>query len=61
MELAETKKSPPAVSIKSPQYDLFSRFVTNDPSEVSNTVEFWESIPKYFFTPQQVEKLRTEK
>ena len=54
------EKQPPALSIKSPQYDLFSQFVTNDPSEVSNTVEFWESIPKYFFTPQQVEKLRTD-
>ena len=30
MELAKTKKSPPAVLIKSPQYDLFSQFVTND-------------------------------
>ena len=48
------------MSIKSPQYDLFSQFVTNDQSTVSNTVEFWESIPKYFFTPRQVEKLRTK-
>ena len=38
---------------------LFSQFVTNDKSEVSNTVEIWESIPKYFFTPKQVSKLRT--
>jgi len=41
-------KQPPALPIKSPQYDLFSQFVTNDESEVSNTVEVWESIPKYF-------------
>jgi len=53
------KKNPPQASIKSPQYDLFSQFVANEPSEVSNTVEIWESIPKYFFTPKQVEKLRT--
>ena len=46
-------------AIKSIQYDLFSQFVTNDPENVSNTVELWESIPKYFFTPAQVEKLRT--
>ena len=52
-------KQPPSESIKSVQYDLFSQFVTNDHSEVSNTVEMWESIPKYFFTPKQVEKLRT--
>jgi len=60
MKLEEPKKSPPAVSIKSPQYDLFSQFVTNDQSTVSNTVEFWESIPKYFFSPGQIKKLRTK-
>ncbi len=53
------KKTPPAKAIKSLQMDLFSQFVTNDPESVSNTVELWESIPKYFFTPAQVEKLRT--
>ena len=53
------KKPPPSKAIKSIQYDLFSQFVTNDPESVSNTVELWESIPKYFFTPAQVEKLRT--
>src|SRR6056297_242194 len=51
-------KIPPETSIKSVQYDLFSHFVTNDPNEMSNTVELWESIPKYFFTPKQVKKLR---
>lgn len=53
-------KKPPKKYIKSLQLDLFSQFVTNDKSEVSNTVEIWESIPKYFFTPKQVEKLRTK-
>jgi hypothetical protein len=53
------KKMPPSKAIKSIQYDLFSQFLTNDPDSVSNTVELWESIPKYFFTPAQVEKLRT--
>lgn len=52
-------KQAPALSIQSPQYDLFTQFVTNDESIVSNTVEVWESIPKYFFTPKQVQKLRT--
>lgn len=52
------KKAPPVKAIKSIQYDLFSQFVTNDPDSVSNTVELWESIPKYFFTSAQVEKLR---
>lgn len=53
-------KEPPKEPIKSLQLDLFSQFVTNNTSDVSNTVEVWESIPKYFFTPKQVEKLRTK-
>jgi hypothetical protein len=47
-------------AMTSPQYDLFTQFVTNNESLVSNTVEVWESIPKYFFTPQQVKKLRNK-
>ena len=57
----EDKKPPPSKAIKSVQMDLFGQFVANDTSEVSNTVEIWESIPKYFFTKRQQEKLRTEK
>lgn len=60
---SRTKKSlkrPPPEPIKSLQMDLFSSFVSNDDAEVSNTVEFWEAIPKHFFTPQQVKKLRTQ-
>ena len=53
------KKTPPPVAKKSVQMDLFGRFVTNDGAEVSNTVELWDSIPKYFFTPHQMKKLRT--
>ncbi len=53
-------KKPPKEHIKSLQLDLFSQFVTNDQSQVSNTVELWERIPKYFFTAKQVEKLRTD-
>ena len=53
------KSQPPSLPIKSLQYDLFSQFVTNDKNDVSNTVEIWESIPKYFFTANQVKKLRT--
>ena len=52
-------KKPPEKFIKSLQLDLFSQFVTNDQSQVSNTIELWERIPKYFFTAKQVEKLRT--
>lgn len=54
-------KSPPTNAIDSLQYDLFSYFVTNNERTVSNTIEFWECIPKYFLTPKQVEKLRPEK
>lgn len=56
----EDIKQPPKKAIKNYQYDLFSQFVTNDKSKVSNTVELWESIPKYFFTPSKVQKLRNE-
>ena len=56
---SKADKKPPTVPIKSPQYDLFTQFVTNDLSEVSNTVEVWEAIPKYFFTARQTAKLRT--
>ncbi|MEE8059544.1 MAG: hypothetical protein V3T17_17175 [Pseudomonadales bacterium] len=56
----KTVKKPPRQAIKSVQYDLFSQFIANDQSKISNTVEIWESIPKYFFTPKQVAKLRTE-
>ena len=57
----KAQKQPPALPIKSPQYDLFSQFVSNDKnnSDVSNTVEMWEAIPKYFFTARQTAKLRT--
>lgn len=51
-------KNPPLVPVKSVQFDLFSQFVTNDISEVSNTAEYWENIPKYFFTPSQIKKHR---
>jgi hypothetical protein len=53
-----SKKSPSKV-VKSIQMDLFSQFLTNDVSEVSNTVEYWERIPKYFISTQEQEKLRT--
>jgi len=56
------RKSPPKEEEGSLQYDLFRRFIAN-PNQlenVSNTVEFWENIPKYFFTPEQTKKLRTK-
>ena len=53
-------KTPPEKYIKSLQLDLFSQFVTNDGSSVSNTVETWESIPKYFLTERQAKKIRSK-
>jgi len=43
------------------QLSLFQNFISNSPEDVSNTIEMWESIPKYFFTPAQIKKLRTDK
>ena len=54
------KPAPPAQPIKSLQFDLFGEFITNNKGEVSNTVEIWERIPKYFPT-RTLEKLRPEK
>jgi hypothetical protein len=59
MKEKEVIRTPPKKT-DSVQYDLFSQFVTNDVSKTSNTIEIWESIPKYFLTPRQVEKLRSE-
>ena len=58
--MIEEKKKPPQETVKNVQYDLWGQFVTNDASKISNTVEIWEGIPKYFFTPKQVEKLRED-
>ncbi len=37
-------KEPPSREIKSVQHDLFSEFLANDISEVSNTVDLWVSV-----------------
>ena len=59
-EKLDMKKKPPTNIIQSVQFDLFRQFVTNDRSEVSNSIEIWENIPKYFLTPKMVDGLRTE-
>lgn len=45
---------------KSMQFDLFRQFTTNYENDVSNSLELWDSIPKYFLTPAQVKGLRTD-
>ena len=52
------QKKPPKTQLSSIQLDLFSQFITNDESEVSNSVEYWENIPKYFLTTKQTQALR---
>jgi hypothetical protein len=54
------KRTPPKAPIKSVQYDLFTSFLTNDDGAVSNALEVWDGIPKYFLTPKQQEKLRSD-
>jgi hypothetical protein len=53
------EKTPPEVPRKSEQLNLFAKFMGNDINILSNSVAFWESIPKYQFTAKQTEKLRT--
>lgn len=55
----ERKKTPPDSPIESVQFNLFGQFITNNKREVSNALEVWETIPKYFFTAKQMENLRT--
>jgi len=54
------KRTPPKAPIKSVQFDLFTSFLTNDDGAVSNAIELWDGIPKYFLTPKQQAKLRTD-
>jgi len=57
----EKRRNPPVKwPIVNDQYQLFTDFLTHDRSQVSNTIEIWEAIPKYFLTPAQVKKLRTK-
>jgi len=59
LSVTKKMKEPPSREIKSVQHDLFSEFLANDISEVSNTVDLWERIPKYFLSPQEQKRLRT--
>ena len=48
----------PPASLQSVEKDLFGAFVTNDEREVSNAIELWDEIPKFFLNSQQAAKLR---
>lgn len=50
----------PPDQTKSAQYDLFATFFGN-PRDLSNTIELWDSIPKYSVTPRIQAQLRDDK
>ena len=54
------KKKPPSASIQSVQYDLFTSFL-GEKEKLSNTIELWDSIPKFYVTREKQNKLRDEK
>ncbi len=58
--LPEPSKSPPEVAPRSLQYDLFATFFGIDKSDLSNTIELWDAIPKYAVSPRQQNARRDE-
>lgn len=56
-DAAQKKKKKPPLPVQTTQFDLFHNFLGKDKA---NSVEVWESIPKYFFTPAMVARLRTK-
>jgi len=57
--VVEIKKHLPPENYKgSKQLDLFSLFLKNKNEELTNTIEFWDSIPKYILNKEQQKKLR---
>jgi hypothetical protein len=56
---SDVKRRPPKDLANSPQYDLFTSFF-GDPKDLSNTIELWDSIPKYAVTARQQNALRDD-
>jgi hypothetical protein len=50
---SETRRLPPESADKNKQYDLFTTFFGKDKRELSNTIELWDTIPKYAVSPRQ--------
>ena len=51
-------------AFKNQQIDLFQTFLCNTGEErerLSNTIDFWDNIPRYSFSRQAMAKMRTEK
>ena len=42
------------------RFGQFTNFLANARDSVSNSIAVWENVPKYFFTPAQVRKLRDQ-
>lgn len=53
-------KKPPTEQPGSLQYSLFTQFF-GDKDELSNTIELWDGVPKYFVSKQAQMKARDEK
>jgi hypothetical protein len=45
---------------QSKQFDLFTQFYGEE-SELSNTIEFWDAVPKFAYTARRQNKARDEK
>ncbi len=54
------QKSLPVGQNECLQLDLWKDYLTNDIREVSNSIEMWDSIPKYFLNEKNVKRLRNE-
>jgi len=59
MKTLASKKKPPRQVAESKQYNLFAEFF-GDANELSNTIELWDSIPKYAVTARRQVSLRNE-
>jgi hypothetical protein len=55
---SKSASKPPGKPLKSPQYDLFTTFF-GDRTELSNTIELWDAIPKYAVSPRTQNALRS--
>lgn len=62
MTKEKKKVSPPSKeAFKAKQLNLFQNFLCNSPAEqnqLSNTIELWDAVPKYFINRRRQEKLR---
>lgn len=61
--IKENSGQPSSGAFASAQLDLFQSFLCNTLSEkdrLSNTIELWDSIPKYHFSQQAMNAIRTK-